>query len=251
MNCKETTKYLDTYVDKELGADLMVEIEIHIEECKLCNAVELIKRKLKNELKTLGEVKAPDTLRNQTLDMIDVRRKRRLAMVIAIGLLAAAAVILMVLVLPQSAPPGDSFAEIVEDVVSHHSNNLPMEVKGPDLRKAVSWFRGKVNFPVHVPTTSRSRFRLEGARLSNVRAHQAARMNYNVDNFPVTVMIFDSHNIGISDGRRVKIASRNVFLGRRDGYNVAIFLDNDIAYAISSDLPEELLLEFVQDFDIR
>jgi hypothetical protein len=92
---------------------------------------------------------------------------------------------------------------------------------------------------------------LEGARLSNVRAHQAARMNYNVDNFPVTVMIFDSHNIGISDGRRVKIGSRNVFLGRRDGYNVAIFLDNDIAYAISSDLPEELLLEFVQDFDIR
>ncbi len=122
-----------------------------------------------------------------------------------------------------------------------------MEVKGPNPAAAASWFRGKVDFPVRAPGLSLEKASFEGARLSHVREHQAAHMTYSVDGHRVTLMIFNRRATLLRGGRRVQVDGRDVLLGRRNGFNVAVLLDGDMAYALSSDLPQDRLLALTRN----
>ena len=73
-------------------------------------------------------------------------------------------------------------------------------------------------------------------------------MTYNVDGHRVTLMIFNPRTTLFRGGRQVKVGDRTVLLGRRNGFNVVVFRDRDIAYALSSDLPKERLLKLVAEF---
>lgn len=245
MNCKDAKKYLDAYVDGELEPGLMLDIERHLETCESCQALTLVKRRLKSGIAELGRVKAPDHLRERivALSHRDGRR-RRVAMAAALPL-AAAASLLFVLGTPfGNASDEQPLSKVVDDVVSRHAHELPMEVEG-DPSNAASWFRGKVNFPVHAPKLNLQEASFQGARLSNVREHQAAHMAYTVDGHRVTLMIFNRENTSLSGGRRVTVGGKDVLLGRRNGFNVAVVLDGDMAYALSSDLPQDKLLSLV------
>jgi anti-sigma factor RsiW len=245
MSCKNEKKYLDAYVDGELEPGLMLDIERHLETCESCQALVLLKRKLKSGIARLGEIKAPDHLRQRIVALSSGRYKaRRIAAVAALPL-AAAASLLFVLGTPSSGAPEAPLAELVGDVVARHAHALPMEVRG-DPDQASSWFRGKVDFPVRAPSLGLQQASFQGARLSNVREHQAAHMAYTVDGHRVTLMIFNRSNTAFSGGRHVKVNGRDVLLGRKNGFNVAVILDGDMAYALSSDLPQDRLLSLAK-----
>jgi anti-sigma factor RsiW len=248
MNCREVTKYLDTYVDSELEAGRIIEVDTHLEDCARCRSIVLLKRTLKSEIRDLGQINAPEHLRRQILDKANPRRKRRMAVAIAAIPLAAAAALIIALGLPGNAPEEELLSGVVEDVVNRHVRQLPMEIKGTDPNEATTWFRGKVDFPVRAPSLNLKEATFQGARLSNVRSHQAAHMTYNVDGHPVTLMIFNPRVTTFAGGRHVAIDGKDVILGRRKGYNVAIFVQGDMAYALSSDLSQKRLLKLVQDF---
>ncbi len=249
MNCKEVKRHLDAYMDGELEAGAMLEVDNHLEGCDRCSAAILVKRRLKCELEDLGKVKAPEYLQKQILGSTGRRRQMRKGAMIAAGPLAAAAAFLIMFTLPEAESPEEPLAAVVEDVVERHVRELPMEVQGPDPVRAASWFRGKVDFPVHAPNLNLKRASFEGARLSNVRTHQAAHMTYNMDGHRVTLMIFNPRTALFRGGRQVKVGRRNVLLGRRNGFNVAVFFDGDMAYALSSDLSQDRLLRLVAEFD--
>jgi anti-sigma factor RsiW len=248
MNCKEVKKYLDTYVDSELEAGRMIEVDAHLEDCESCRSIVLLKRKLKSEIQGLGQIKAPDHLRKNILEKANPNRRRRMAIAIAAVPLAAAAALVLALLLPSKAPEGEPLSGVVEDVVNRHVRQLPMEIKGTDPREASTWFRGKVDFPVRAPSLNLKEATFQGARLSNVRSHQAAHMTYSVNGHPVTLMIFNPQVTTFSGGRHVTVDGKEVILGRRKGYNVAIFMQGDMAYALSSDLSQKRLLKLVPDF---
>ena len=250
MNCKEVRKYLDAYVDGELEAGLMLDVDSHLAGCGSCGSQVLVKRQLKSELRDLGRVTAPDHLRKQILGMAGRRRVTRMIVALSAGPLAAAAALVVALALPESSEqPEEPLAAVVDDVVQRHTRQLPMEVEGPDPVRAASWFRGKVDFPVRAPVLNLKQASFQGARLSNVRAHQAAHMTYNVDGHRVTLMIFNPHTALLRGGQHIKVGRRDVLLGRRNGFNVAVFFDGDMAYALSSDLSQDRLLKLVADFE--
>jgi anti-sigma factor RsiW len=249
MNCKEARKFLDAYGDGELAPSLMLDVDNHIETCESCSALVVVNRRLKSELKRLGEIKAPNQLRQQVERLRgEQHRVRRIVLASALPL-AAAASLLLVLGNPFSGEPEEQLAKVVEDVVARHAGELPMEVAGPDPVAAATWFRGKVDFPVRAPKLNLKKASFKGARLSNVREHQAAHMTYNVDGHRVTVMIFNQKSTHLSGGRHVKVDNKDVLLGRRNGFNVAVLLDGDMAYALSSDMPQERLLTLIRYFD--
>lgn len=245
MNCKEARKFLDAYGDGELAPSSMIDVENHIESCESCGAVSILNQRLKKELNRLGDVKAPEHLRLK----IEAMRKEksnvtRLILIAAVPL-AAAASLLMILASPFSSGPKEQLDQVVHDVVARHAGELPMEVTGPDPIEAASWFRGKVDFPVKAPNLNLKKASFQGARLSNVRAHQAAHMTYNVDGHRVTLMIFNRQRSQFSGGRRIKVADKDVLMGRQNGFNVAVLLDGDMAYALSSDLPQDRLISLI------
>ncbi|MDJ0765182.1 MAG: zf-HC2 domain-containing protein [Myxococcota bacterium] len=249
MSCKETRKYLDAAVDGELAPERLIEVETHLEACAACRAVQLIKQRMKSELFERGQITAPDHLRASILKTATRRRKTRAAVKIGIAPLAAAAAILIAFNLSQADLEEEPLAAVVEDVVERHVRALPMEVEGPDPNQAASWFRGKVDFPVRTPRIGLRQASFEGARVSNVRSHQAAHMRYKLDGHRISFMIFNPQRISLGTGRTVMIGEREVLLGRRNGFNVAVFLDGDMAYALSSDLSQDRLLELVAQLD--
>ena len=79
---------------------------------------------------------------------------------------------------------------------------------------------------------------------------QAAHMAYTVDGHRVTLMIFPVEHLQIRGGTVVRSGGRDVLLGRHNGYNVAVAVDGDMAYAVSSDLPKERLISLLNDMSI-
>jgi len=251
MSCAETKKYLDAYIDSELEAEIMIEVESHLAECGSCFALNMLKRRMKEEVASLGErIVAPEIFRQKIQTLSTHRRRTRLWTVAAASIpLAAAATLMFVLNLNADAGK-DSMTAVVDDVINRHIRDLPMEVDGADTGKAASWFRGKVDFPVRAPNLHLKNASFKGARLSNVRSNQAAHMLYNVDGHKVTLMIFPTDSVNIKGGNTTIVNGKKVVLGRRNGFNVAVMINGDMAYALSSDLPTRRLLSLFTDTNI-
>lgn len=252
MNCAETKKYLDAFVDGELETGLILEVEAHVDGCASCAALAGLKRRIKSELAAAGaRIATPALLRAKIEGLPSRRRNTRLVTAAVAAPLAAAAALLVVLNVGRAPAPADEpLAAVVNDVVERHSRDLPLEVRSADPAAAASWFRGKVDFPVRAPKLKLAGASFEGARLSNVQSAQAAHMVYNVDGHRVTLMIFPVEHLQIRGGTVVRAAGREVLLGRHNGYNVAVTVDGDMAYAVSSDLPKERLISLLTDMSI-
>jgi anti-sigma factor (TIGR02949 family) len=254
MNCAETRKYLDAFVDGELEAGLLLEVESHVDGCAPCAALAGLKRRIKAELAAAGaRIAAPEGLRRRVEGLPSRRLNRRLiGAAVSVPLAAAAALLLALNVgrAPAPAPADEPLSAVVNDVVERHARDLPLEVRSADPAAATSWFQGKVDFPVRAPRLKLAGASFQGARLSNVQSAQAAHMAYTVDGHRVTLMIFPVEHLQIRGGTVVRAGNRDVLLGRHNGYNVAVTVDGDMAYAVSSDLPRERLVSLLTDMSI-
>lgn len=248
MSCQEMEKYFDAFVDGELQAGALLELQAHLSGCSSCTAQVGLKRHMKAEIKKLGDVEAPPHLRARVLRLASGRaRRNRIAALAALPVAAAAALVLVL-----SWPTGpvsqtEPLAEVLDDVVQKHSRDLPMEITNRDPAAAAHWFQGKVDFPVRPSSLGLEPASFGGARLSNVRSHQAAHMTYAVDGHRVSLIIFNPQRVDISGGEIVQLDARQALVGRRNGFNVVILLDNDMAYALSSDLPSTRLLQLARN----
>ncbi len=251
MNCAEIKKYLDAFVDGEIEAGIMLEVESHVDGCAPCAALVGLKRRIKAELAAIGSrIAAPEELRIKIEGLPARRRSRRLVVLAASAPLAAAALLVAINVGRAPAPADEPLSAVVNDVVERHARDLPLEVRSADPAAATSWFRGKVDFPVRAPKLKLAGASFEGARLSNVQSAQAAHMVYTVDGHRVTLMIFPVERLQMRGGTVVRAGGHDVLLGRHNGYNVAVTVDGDMAYAVSSDLPKERLISLLTDMSI-
>jgi len=253
MNCAEARKYLDAFVDGELEAGLILGLESHVEGCTTCAGHVGLRRRFKAELGALGaRISAPASLRAKIDGLPGRHRNRRWVAAVVTAHLAAAAALLLILNVGRAPETGgDPLNAVVNDVVARHVRDLPLEVRSADPAAATSWFQGKVDFPVRAPKLELAGASFQGARLSNVQSQQAAHMAYTVDGHRVTLMIFPAeHLASLRGGKVVRAGGRDVLLGRHNGYNVAVTVDGDMAYAVSSDLPSQRLVSLLTDMSI-
>lgn len=248
MNCATSKKFIDAYMDGELEAGMMLELDTHIESCKPCNGLYQVKKQMKSELLQLSKVKAPLHLRSQIEALSQGKsihwwRKTAITMPIA----AAAAVMLLFWSGGREDVPNhaEQMALVVDDVVEKHVRELPMEIKDDNQNTAASWFRGKIDFPVKTLGPGIKNATFEGARVSNVRERQAAQMVYNVEGKKVTLMVFPANQLSISGGSIWTVKGKQILTGRRNGYNVAMAKEGDMIYAVSSDLPIKRLVSLL------
>jgi anti-sigma factor RsiW len=241
-------KYFDAFVDGELQAGALLELQGHLLGCSSCTALVGLRRRIKGEIKRLGEVETPPMLRARVLRIASgPARRNRIAAFCALPLAAAAALVLVLAWPKPQEAASEPLAAVVDDVVQRHSRDLPMEAANRDPEAAANWFQGKVDFPVRPVRLGLENASFGGARLSNVRSHQAAHMTYAVDGHRVSLIIFNPEHVDITGGKAINLGSRQALVGRRNGFNVVILLDNDMAYALSSDLPSERLLQLARN----
>lgn len=261
LACREVEPYLDTFVDNELAQPECMEIELHLARCEACRRHTQHSVALKAALKAVAGPPAPPVMRAQVLRLLDEKDKkmdqqRRSALLAPYGgrrgmTLLAAALVLAVLVPGAflTGYLGPSRSLLVDSIA--RSNRLPPDVTG-DSQAVLSWFDGKVPFAVRAPRLEPIAA-LKGGRLINLDNREAALLIYEGrGNGPygaagqkIGVFIFDPYGLSFSTQRRHVIGRHEVFLEGTRGYNVALFQDRGLGYAISGPIDEPDLIRLI------
>jgi anti-sigma factor RsiW len=212
MKCWQVQKYLHAHLDGELGADLSLEIEKHLAECGRCRQqmdfeIHFIDR-IRTELRTPNDTRELEDGIRKALAAEGKRRSNVKIFAKVAVLAAAASIILVVGVLVRGSiqrkedlPP----IGLSEEIVKNHSHSKPLEINADDEKEVARWFEGKLDFPVDPPKFAPdANVRLVGARISRIKAKDAAQLVYDVGGHKVTFMIFDPGKDvkALGDGRQ-------------------------------------------------
>jgi mycothiol system anti-sigma-R factor len=274
--CAGIWRFIDTYLDGEFGDVERAELEAHLEGCEPCRARMREQASWKQAVRAAApRERAPEALRSRLQlqiaelaarptapaapmgsgpaqpEVIPLRRSVAARLLSWSPYAAAAAVAAAVLV------TRGQHGAVTADILAKHQRNLPLEISGRSSDEVRRWYADKVDFPVRPPsfpsspisgtspTSGIQHVALRGGRLANVRDRQAAYLQYDVDGNKVSVFIFDPGELAFEARRHAFIGDREVFFDGERGYNVALYRDHGVGYAIASDLDQGQMLQLV------
>jgi anti-sigma factor RsiW len=270
MNCEETTKLMDGYLDGELDPITSQAIEQHLRECGRCDQAykthgSLIRAigngtpyfKAPAELReriqsSLREEIAGQPMRNgvRGSQVLFRRRQPELRNILAgtpwnwLGLAAAiifAAIIAWNLVPRLQRPAADQFLAtqlIASHVRSLMANHLT-DVASSDQHTVKPWLDAKLDFAPAVVDLSSEGFPLIGGRLDYL------------DNRAVAALIYQrrKHFINLFVWPAASDETRTPQIITRQGYQLLHWVESDLNYWAVSDINEKELQKFKQLFE--
>lgn len=245
LRCAGISRFVDTYLDGEFGESDRAEFEGHLGECESCRAKVRVQKEWKAAIKAAApREQAPAALRNRVMRSIARESKPMMSwrQWAARAMPAAAAVGLVATYLISNV----QWSPVAADVVSKwHTKSLPPEVSGGN-EQVKQWFNGKVDFPVRVPRIcNHQKCSLLGGRIASLGDKPAAYLIYEVNGDKVSVFVFDANDLPIEARRKQEIAGHDVYFDQEHGYNVALFRDRGVGYAIASDLDQDQMMKLV------
>jgi len=248
LRCAGIQRFVDCFLDGEFADRDKDEFEAHLAECDACRHKVRMQAEWKKQIKAAApREQAPAALRNRIKRSIakeapPERLSWRRWAVRVMPVAAASGVLLTMIVSKVQWSP------VAADVIAKHqrmaAGNLPIEFSGgPDQLK--KWYADKVDFPVR-PLALRQAA-LRGGRLANIGDRQAAYLVYDFNGEKVSVFVFDPAHVQMESQRKAIIKNREVYFDQERGYNVAVFQDHGVGYAIASDLDNEQMVKLVSD----
>lgn len=246
LRCAGISRFVDTYLDGEFAETDRAEFEAHLGECETCRGKVRVQAEWKSAIKAAApREQAPAALRNRVARSIARESRPMLSWrAWAVRAMPAAAAVGLVATFMISKV---QWSPVAADVVAKHQKlpNLPYDVSGGN-DQVKKWYSDKVDFPVRVPQLCRhTSCPLRGGRLASVGDKPAAYLVYDVNGDKVSVFIFDASDLPIETRRKAVIGNRDVYFDQEHGYNVALFRDRGVGYAIASDLDQEQMVKLV------
>jgi mycothiol system anti-sigma-R factor len=246
LRCAGIQRFVDCYLDGEFAERDRGEFEAHLAECEICREKVRVQAEWKKQIKAAApREQAPAALRNRIKRSIareapaqPLSWRRWTVRVMPVA--AASGVLLTLLVSKVQWSP------VAADVIAKHqkmaAGTLPIEVTGgPDQLK--QWYANKVDFPVRPLQLPQAALR--GGRLANIGDKQAAYLVYDINGDKVSVFVFDPADLPMEAQRKAVIKNREVYFDQERGYNVALFRDHGVGYAIASDLDSDQMMKLV------
>ena len=195
MTCDWVPK-LDLYVDGELSADELTEVEAHLRACPTCGADALSRLQLKRMTKAAGRRFSPSQEFRQRIELKIGRAKRPLWMWRWTPVLAAAAALVLMLIPAsfwlQHSRSEQALEELADLHVSTMASANPVDVVSSDRHTVKPWFQGKLPFTFNLPEVATSRFKLIGGRLTYFQQSPGAQLLYEVGQHRISVFIFQN-----------------------------------------------------------
>jgi anti-sigma factor (TIGR02949 family) len=242
LRCAGISRFVDTYLDGEFGEGDRTEFEGHLSECETCRAKVRAQADWKAAIKAAApREQAPAALRNRIVRSLAREAQPMLSWrQWAVRAMPAAAAVGLVATLMISKM---QWSPVAADVVAKHQRNLPIEIAG-GTDQVRQWYSGKVDFPVR-PLQFHDVAALRGGRLASIGDKQAAYLVYDFNGNKVSVFVFDPSELPIEARKKEVIGNREVYFDQEHGYNVAMFRDRGVGYAIASDVDHEQLTRLV------
>jgi anti-sigma factor RsiW len=264
--CRVHAPMLGAFLDGEVGASKLIEIDEHVSRCETCREEVQLLRAMRGSLKRTVRGASPSSLRDRIGNAMAAERSRGEAASAAVGSVAgmggglptwrslvplatAAAIALVWGASTRGSQSGSVRAhtatlagdDLLAEFVSEHQDPLP-----PDAHDAgeVRGLARYVGVPVSPGHFERAGAHLVGGRvLSFLPSQRAAMIQYVVgsghDMRRLSVLVYDAQKmpeIGLANLAPRAVGTAEVRVGRERGYSVAATQRAGVGYLIASDL---------------
>lgn len=236
MDCVRESELLSGYLDNELDAIRVEEIEAHLRDCVAC------RKQLEQALRLQSLVKeraprygAPAHLRSKILASVRAAQpSSRVRGWIPVGWFQfggalAAAVLLSSVITYYSILPSNT-DRIVDEVVATHVRSLITnhltDVASSDQHTVKPWFNGKLDFAPPVMDLEAQGFPLVGGRIDYVNGRPIAALLYRHRQHWVSVFIWPD--------QPAMISAPHSFSKR--GYNITRWNADGLIFSVVSDI---------------
>jgi anti-sigma factor RsiW len=265
--CRDRIRMLGPFLDGELEASKLIDIDEHVSACDGCREEVQLLRAMRGSLKRVVRGRAPRGLRDRIGNAMLGERAREEARtttaekeydVVAsaatgpmgswralVPLATAAAIALMwgAATRGVQSPPSETHAgfgdDLLAELVAEHSQPLPPEATNA---QAVRGLERWVGVPVRPGSFERAGARLVGGRVVPLHSERAAMLQYIVgsgeDARRVSVLIYDAQKIQVGTASLAPraVGTAEVRVGREKGYSVAATQRAGEGYLVASDM---------------
>ncbi|HXX69623.1 MAG TPA: zf-HC2 domain-containing protein [Polyangiaceae bacterium] len=268
--CRDRARMLGTYLDGELEASKLLDIDEHVAVCEGCREEVQLLRAMRGSLKRVVRSAAPVGLRERIGNAMTGERIREEARTAegeanasrfpptvlgpsawrtSVPLAVAAGIALMWGTATRAfqSPANEVHAgfgdDLLAELVAEHSQPLPPEATNA---QAVRGLERWVGVPVRPGSFERAGARLVGGRVVPFRSQRAAMLQYVLgsgeDTRRVSVFVYDAQKIqgGTANLAPRSVGAAEIRVGREKGYSVAATQRAGEGYLVASDLdPDE------------
>jgi anti-sigma factor RsiW len=240
MNCTDTRKLLNAYVDGELDSAGSLSVESHVQQCGSCRTILGNIRSLSSAVRNGAlRYQAPRHLKKNVQAAIRAANPGTKSSSFGwrwAGALASAVLIVVLTwnVAMQRGRPSEE-AQLVNDILASHVRSMMAnhitDVSSSDSHTVKPWFGGKLDYSPPAKDLTEQGFRLIGGRLDYLDNRPVAALVYQRSQHFINLFVWPLKNDAVSSEDQLS----------RQGYNVIHWTQSGMTWWLVSELnPTEL-----------
>lgn len=161
---------------------------------------------------------------------------------------AGAVIVLLLLLLPryyERTATRQESEKMVTEAVNNHLRILqsqhPLEIESGNFHQVKPWFAGRLDFAPVVLFTGDDEYPLRGGAVGYYLDRKAAVFEYGRRLHSISLFVFRAEGLPWSAHVLETVGKVRAYSGARRGYNVILWRDGELGYAIVSDVDSSAL----------
>lgn len=247
MDCHDVRDQLLDFQRGRLAPDLVPGVREHLEGCPDCAHADLVERELTQALeRRTPQYSAPMALKRKLAATwpapLPQRSRRRpwLRFLLPTAFAAAALLLLLPgareLIGPGDPGPSVMLGEAVNDHVRMLQSQRPFEVESSNIHQVIPWFSGKLDFAPAIRFAGDEDFPLRGGAVGYFVDRKAAALVYGRRLHNISLFVFKADGLPWPGGPRERAGGAEVYRTTSRGFNVLLWRDGELGYALVSDV---------------
>ena len=255
MDCHDVLLVLLDYQQGRLAPEAQGQVRAHLDRCAECAHEDRLEHELTQALeRRLPQHAAPLSLKRRLAaqwptDAVPSRPRRRW---LTTWMPAAAAALVLLAVVPLAwqralgpggAGPEAMVAEAVNDHVRLLQSQRPLEVESGGIHQVIPWFSGRLDFSPTVRFAGDEDFPLHGGAVGYFVDRKTATLVYGRRLHTISVLVFRADGLPWPRAGLEKLGRLEVYRTASRGFNVLLWRDGELGFAVVSDVdPRDLAL---------
>jgi len=255
MDCHDVLLVLLDYQQGRLAPEAHGQVRAHLDGCTDCAHEDRLEHELTQALeRRLPQHAAPLALKRRLAAQwpVDATSPAPRRQWLRSWMPAAAAAVILLALAPLAwqrvlSPWGSGRDVMVAEAVNDHvrlvQSERPLEIESGGIHQVIPWFSGRLDFAPTVRFTGDSDFPLRGGAVGYFVDRKAAALVYGRRLHTVSVFVFRADGLPWPRAGLEKLGRLEVYRTASRGFNVLLWRDGELGYAVVSDVdPRDLSL---------
>lgn len=255
--CDESREHLQEFMDCTLPPDREERLRAHLQRCSTCASELDLQRQIRSRLAAeVPRRKVPAELRRKVQQIMRPREARIWGFLprpaLQWGMAATALVLISLVSLTLlTRGPGERIPLIVIEAVNDH-RSFAMRVNPPalptaDRQQVRQLVEAKVGFQIDPPIGQRAGLRLVGGDVTYFLDRKVACILYGKGSRLVTLLVLRGGGIDVAQQGFRPVEGLRLYTTSYQGTGVVLWKQDDLLYALISQLPQEELFGMAKE----